>query len=71
MVLIIIYLLLFFLLHEMRDTHTHINFMVLSTLWDYPGEPVPEPIWILLEQETVSGSVISWAILNLHLAPDK
>ena len=32
----------------------------------YPGEPVPEryvqPIWILLKQETVSGSGISWAI---------
>jgi len=31
-------------------------------VWDYPGEPVPELIWILLEQETVSGSGISWAI---------
>jgi len=29
---------------------------------DYPDEPVPEPIWILLKQETVSGSGISWAI---------
>jgi len=31
----------------------------------FPGEPVPErekPIWILLKQETVSGSDISWAI---------
>jgi len=31
--------------------------------WDYPGEPVPEkqkPIWILLKQETMSGSGISW-----------
>ena len=28
--------------------HTHIR--------DYPGEPVPEPIWILLKQETVSGN---------------
>ena len=29
------------------------------------GEPVPErqkPIWILLKQETVSGSGISWAV---------
>jgi len=25
----------------------------------------------LLEQETVSGSGISWAICNLHLAPDR
>ena len=32
---------------------------------DYPGEPVPErsnQIWILLKQETVSGSDISWAM---------
>jgi len=30
---------------------------------DYPGEPERKvkPIWILLEQETVSGSGISWA----------
>jgi len=27
-----------------------------------PGEPVPEPIWILLKQERVSGSGISWAV---------
>jgi len=25
-------------------------------------EPVPEPIWILLKQESLSGSGISWAI---------
>ena len=34
--------------------------------WDYPGEPVPDwkvkPVWILLKQETVSGSGISLAI---------
>ena len=32
---------------------------------DYLREPVPErlkPIWILLKQETVSGSGISWAV---------
>jgi len=29
---------------------------------DYPGEPVTDPIWILMKQETVSGSGISWAI---------
>ena len=35
---------------------------------DYPGEPVPErkkPIWILLKQETASGSGISWAIMQV------
>ena len=42
---------------------THI--LHTSILWplnfvrDFPGEPVPEPIWILLKQETVSDS---WAI---------
>jgi len=32
-------------------------------LQDYPGKPVliGKPIWILLKQETVSGSGISWA----------
>jgi len=34
----------------------------LDFVWDYPGELVPESIWILLKQETVSGSGISWAI---------
>jgi len=34
----------------------------LDFVWDYPGESVPEPIWILLKQETVSGSGISLAI---------
>jgi len=39
--------------------HTHVHFMAIWTVQDYPGEPVPEPIWILLKQETVSGSGIS------------
>jgi len=34
----------------------------LNFVQDYLGELLPEPIWILLEQETVSGSGISWAI---------
>jgi len=29
---------------------------------NYLGELVPEPIWILLKQETVSSSGVSWAI---------
>ena len=44
-----------------RHTHTRLT----ALFWDYPGEPVPErqkPIWILLKQETLSGSGISWAI---------
>jgi len=27
----------------------------LEFVWDYPGEPVPQPIWILLKQVTLSG----------------
>jgi len=34
----------------------------MDVVHDYPGEPIPEPIWILLKQDTVSGSVISWTI---------
>jgi len=34
----------------------------MDFVWDYLGEPVPEPIWILLKQETVCGSSISWDI---------
>jgi len=44
-----------------RHTHTRLT----ALFWDYPGELVPErqkPIWILLKQETLSGSGISWAI---------
>jgi len=44
-----------------RHTHTRLT----ALFWDYPGEPVPErqkPIWILLKQETLSSSGISWAI---------
>ena len=40
----------------------------------YPGEPVPErvkPIWILLKQETVSGSASAGSYASLHLAPDR
>ena len=43
-------------------THTPVQWRFVRA---YPGEPVPvkvKPIWILLKQETVSGSGISWAI---------
>ena len=47
--------------HGYRNTHTHTR---LTTL--FPGVPrsagTRKPIWILLQQETVSGSGISWAI---------
>jgi len=34
----------------------------LDFVRDYLGKPVPKPVWILLKQETVIGSGISWAI---------
>jgi len=41
---------------------THSFYSSLDFARDYLGKPVTEPIWILLKQETVSGSGISWAI---------
>jgi len=43
---------------------------------DYPGEPLPEPIWILLKQETASGSgkvavASAGPYANLHLIPER
>ena len=38
--------------------HTHPFYGPLDFVWDYLGEPVPEAVWILLKQETVSGSGI-------------
>jgi len=32
-------------------THTHLFYSPLDFFWNYPGEPVPEQIWILLKQE--------------------
>jgi len=49
-------------MHVHTHTHTHPFYSPLDIVWDYLGEPLPEPIQILLEQETVSGSGISWAI---------
>jgi len=53
------------------DTHTHKHiypfYSSLDFVRDYPGEPISEPIWILLKQETVGGSGISYA--NLYLFP--
>ena len=41
-------------------THTHTHLMALCP--GLPGTRKVKPIWILLKQETVSGSGISWAI---------
>ena len=46
----------------LTHSHAHTFHGPLDFVRDYPVELVPEPIWILLEQETVSGSGISWAI---------
>jgi len=44
------------------QTHTHNRFTsLLDFVWDYPGEKGKTNL-DLLEQETVSGSGISWAI---------
>ena len=51
--------------------YLHPFYRSLDFVQDYPGQLVPEPMWILLKQETVSGSGISWAYANLHLAPDR
>jgi len=58
--------------HACTHTRTHPFYGPLDFVQDYSGEPVPEPIWILLKQETVSRTVIRWVIyINLHLAPDR
>jgi len=44
-------------------THTHTRLMALCPgLPGWAGTRMVKPIWILLKQETVSGSGISWAI---------
>ena len=50
--------------HTHTHTQTHTRTCLTALLQVYPGEPVPEakPIWILLKQETVRGSGISWAV---------
>jgi len=44
-----------------KHTHAHLFYSPLDFVRDYPVEPLPELIWILLKQETASGSGISWA----------
>jgi len=53
------------LLPQMAHTHTHTRLTALFPglpKWASTGTRKVKPIWILLEQETVSGSDISWAI---------
>ena len=54
------------------NIHTHTSLMALFPgLPGWAGTRKVKPIWILLKQETVSGSGISWAYASLHLAPDR
>ena len=61
----------------MKHTHTHTHKHTHPFNGPFPelprwaGTRKVKPIWILLKQETVSGSGISWAICSLHLAPDR
>ena len=56
-------------LHMHTHTHTHLTALFLE-LPRWAGTRKAKPIWILLKQETVSGSGISWNI-SLHFAPDR
>jgi len=47
--------------HTHTHTHTHLTTLCLG-LPRWAGTRKEKPIWILLKQETVSGSGISWAI---------
>ena len=49
------------LIHTHTHTHTHLTALCLG-LPRWAGTRKVKPIWILLKQETVSGSGISWAI---------
>ena len=49
--------------HTLAHTHTHTGLTVLCPgLPEWAGTRKVKPIWILLKQETVSGSGISWTI---------
>ena len=54
------------------NTHTHpFNGPFSGTIPGSAGTRKVKPIWILLKQQTVSGSGISWPHASLHLAPDR
>ena len=59
--------------HVTLSQHTHTHLMALCPgLNRSAATRKVKPIWILLKQETVSGSGISWAIYaSLHLSPDR
>jgi len=47
----------------------HPSYGPLDFVWDYPGEVIPEPMRILLKQETKNGSGISWVICKFAPSP--
>ena len=61
--------------HTHTESHTHTYTHQFNG--PFPGLPrwastrKIKPIWILLKQETVSGSGISWAYASLYLNPDR
>ena len=58
--------------NQHTHTRTHTRLMALFPgLPGWAGTRKVKPIWILLKQETVSGSGISWAYASLHLTPDR
>ena len=56
--------------YKCYSTHTRLT-ALCPGLPGWAGTRKVKPIWILLKQETVSGSGISWAYASLHLAPDR
>jgi len=56
-------------IHSITHTHTRLR-ALFPGLPGWAGTRKVKTIWILLKQETVSGSGISWAICSLHLASD-
>jgi len=60
--------------HARTHTHTYTHTHLMAPFPGLPGWASTrkiKPIWILLKQETVSGSGISWPYASLHLAPDR
>jgi len=55
-----------------NNTHTHTRLMaIFPGLPGWAGTRKVKPIWILLKQETMSGSGISWPYASLHLTADR
>jgi len=57
------------IMENKKQKKTNLFYGPLDFVRDYTGELVPEPIWILLKDETVSGSGISWGICKSARRP--